>query len=1522
MSNFIKKAIALFLMLALIISIIPSPHVVIIHGVPDFMNEGSHRVSSDEPQEEYYLYGEYYTVNEHYHSEEYNLMNEYDSPEDDFLLQEELFPITPASGFLHPVSTGAGLTLAWDTPGDITIQLTDSFQMDGQLTIAAGRHVTIISDGGSHTLTSANNARHFNIAANGTLSLGVEHSPGAPGNNFTLQGQGVVNGGGGSIIVSGSVSGNTGSTLNMYGGTITGATNAGGTGGGAIHLAAASVFNMYGGTIDNNISDTASSGGGGAVNLSSTSVFNMYGGTLSNNIATIGGGGAVGAPTNATVGVTFNMYGGQIIGNRTDATHENHGGGGVFLQGTGSVFAMHSGAVISNNTARIGGGVRLRPNNSSAPSHVHFHMHGGEISGNNSTATGTSGGGVHLAPPVSGAIPTVFVMESGAIHSNIAVGNGGGIANSSGSNGGIIFDMRGGEIYDNQSGGTQGGGGVYLQGTRSVLTLHNGAVIRNNSADLGGGIRINVAIEPTGDAVGAIVNLNGGAVYANTAISNGGGIHMSGFSAVNVNSGQIRSNSAGGRGGGVLISAGAFALNGGAIEHNIAGTLGGGVSLNAGTGSINMLGGTISNNQAASGGGVGFNIPTTMDYNNFIPFFERVTIDSSVIFSENTATSGESVNDILRNIFVGDINVNAFNNNDIHTPSSGAAVSFITFDNNGNEILLHEIRVLPNSRFTDASEFPTPEEIREETQYYLWENEYSTGFDEWIFTNQWRANDPVAGQLVNLSSLNMAVPAQGLRFYAQIPQLLIVNDETLREAISRTTPNIPAVLVMQNDFDATQNASVIIPDGHDITITGRDSTNYTYFRNRGTTGHNVFDQRHIIVETGATLRLNNVTIQGNLPATNTFHGGVLVEEGAALYVNEGTVIENNRAIYGGGIFLRVPMPAVSGDPTTQPQTGGGGTVAINGATIRNNRATHFGGGICATGFTIDHPVFATTPRPSEQINTLTIGGNTRIHDNFAQYAGGGVMVAHFANCIIENVEIYNNDTRGWGGGIRFHNGGSVTMRDGAIRNNTANYGGGGIAGGGGVGGGYNFEVMPGTAEFNMYGGAIFHNNVTGAVDPGYAYSSFLGGGGIMVDGLVTFTMNGGEIFENSVPVARVASVPFGENPFGMGGGVFLNHGATFVINDGTIRDNQAYRGGGIHVATIENNAYHRTWLHAHNASVTGNTATENGGGIFATHYTNIDISDQVIFNNNRAVSLHSFFMYPTFGNTFVVSAGTHSGEGQGGYAGVNVDWATVSVPGTHALNNYDINFIFSESPPTKFLRVVFNPNGGDFTGYDQLPIRLVEFYGTYAPAFDASDNIVNPDLPKPTRNGYTFGGWFNTEAEANNLASQTGRILYSHSISNVDMRMLWARWIPIPGYTPEPGQTPEQNLPPNQVGPPISVSNQNREQTPELTGPESVISQPFYYIPSDVYLTSPPPGQVYLPPPLSDTEEPVTGTTESPEMDISPETPATTEEKKTTTEKRNPQTGDDFDMFRAAMLSVLFILSSVISLAVVKRRRR
>ncbi len=153
-------------------------------------------------------------------------------------------------------------------------------------------------------------------------------------------------------------------------------------------------------------------------------------------------------------GATFNMYGGNIVGN-----HVTGCGGGVYVlfANSGSTTFNLYGGRICGNAANHGAGVHM---NGDA-----FTIYGGSIE--NNTATG-DGGGVCINS-------NGFTMHGGTIRNNVANHNGGGVCN-----GGSGFAMDGGTITGNTVNGNYGGG-VYVGNTS--ITLGGDAKIIGNTVN-------------------------------------------------------------------------------------------------------------------------------------------------------------------------------------------------------------------------------------------------------------------------------------------------------------------------------------------------------------------------------------------------------------------------------------------------------------------------------------------------------------------------------------------------------------------------------------------------------------------------------------------------------------------------------------------------------------------------------------------------------------------------------------------------------------------------------------------------------------------------------------------------------------------------------------------------------------------------------------------------------------------------------------------------------------------------------
>lgn len=246
------------------------------------------------------------------------------------------------------------------------------------------------------------------------------------------------------------------STLDIFGGKITGG-KVSGNGGGAIALDDSKcVLNIYGGEI----SDNNGKNFGGAIFLNNKDkkggTVNMYGGTIANNTATNGG------VIYSACGGTVNLVGGTITGNNA-----TNGDGGVINMAGGTV-TISGAKLTGNSTSQYGGAVYLYNG-------VTATMTGGEISNNHA---GKEGGAVHVYGT------STFNLSDGKITGNSSVDGGAIYLNREPS----VLNMSGGVISGNTA--TGNGGAVYIYRSGSVCNL-SGGTIEKNTANVGGGIYVN-----------------------------------------------------------------------------------------------------------------------------------------------------------------------------------------------------------------------------------------------------------------------------------------------------------------------------------------------------------------------------------------------------------------------------------------------------------------------------------------------------------------------------------------------------------------------------------------------------------------------------------------------------------------------------------------------------------------------------------------------------------------------------------------------------------------------------------------------------------------------------------------------------------------------------------------------------------------------------------------------------------------------------------------------------------------------
>ena len=352
-----------------------------------------------------------------------------------------------------------------DKAGSITIGNTPSggkiiLDLFGHSVTGNGKDNVVKVDSGNLTL---NDSKGGGTITGGTTGVYLQN-----GSSFTMEG-GTISGNttgsnGGGVYVGkdstfnmkdGEISGNTvkdymykdkhyeadgggvlveGGTFNMSGGTITNNSAIGGNGGGVAvkdyydsgKFAGHSTFNMTGGTISNNHADTGNPnsqnepiGQGGGVYVGHGAGFNLNGGTISGNTADEGGGiftegadspryydGKVQDWSIKLPNGTFNMSDGTVLGNTANIGE----GGGIYIQGKGTITAGH---ILNNVTLTErdlgGGGIYIE--------------NGGELKLYNAIITDNKADGLGggLAACVHGKT-VVYVKNGAAIWENTANG--------------------------------------------------------------------------------------------------------------------------------------------------------------------------------------------------------------------------------------------------------------------------------------------------------------------------------------------------------------------------------------------------------------------------------------------------------------------------------------------------------------------------------------------------------------------------------------------------------------------------------------------------------------------------------------------------------------------------------------------------------------------------------------------------------------------------------------------------------------------------------------------------------------------------------------------------------------------------------------------------------------------------------------------------------------------------------------------------------------------------------------------
>jgi uncharacterized repeat protein (TIGR01451 family) len=346
-----------------------------------------------------------------------------------------------------------------------------------------------------------------------------------------------------------------------------------------------------------------------------------------------------------------------------------------------------------------------------------------------------------------------------------------------------------------------------------------------------------------------------------------------------------------------------------------------------------------------------------------------------------------------------------------------------------------------------------------------------------------------------------------------------------------------------------------------------------------------------------TLRRGNALTLADGPAGSTGGAGGAVYVDGASPIFKNVIVEESRALYGSGFYLRNASGSYSGVTARENGTGvsngrgggfyiEGGQPTFQGMTIQANIA------ITGAGIYLDNSA-ATLIQ-----NTIQNNGDATTLD------GGGLYITAGTTSLLTNSVASNQAQHG--GGLRLDNS-RATLRGNSINNNRAGTNPASSGQNDGLGGG-----------LYITGGAplVTANILSGnqAVHPALSY-----GGGVYVgQTAMTFNANtltnnqaqrGGGLYlaattqitlQNNTISGNVAQAP-NDDLRASGGGVYFA-GATITFTTNTLSQNSAPYGGGLYVAGAGDSQI------SHN-TLTANTASKDGGGVY------LDASDATLASN-------------------------------------------------------------------------------------------------------------------------------------------------------------------------------------------------------------------------------------------------------------------------------------------------------------------
>lgn len=994
--------------------------------------------------------------------------------------------------------------------------------------------------------------------------------------------------GGGKAFTNGGLIFNGGGTVEIYdGATLSGGISSAGnnatTGGGAIYNTG--TVKMYGGVIKDS---TCAAGYGGIINTNGT--FLMEGGTISGGKAVYGG-------NVLHRGGTFTMTGGTIENGysdpfadegdtiktdpKTDGTLTNgHTGGGnvAIINGGTFVLAQAEGktAEIKNGKADIDGGNIFVKNGK-------FQLDKGTVSGG--VAYYVSGNGLQGGGNIYATDSTATVDINGGVVEGGQAIRGGNVAIVSGAKFTVDGDAQL-NVTTPMANVAWMGANLFMRDTDVTLTggTFNGAAsYTDTDGDLGGNIYVcNKTLTLDGATVTGGKARTGGNIYLNNDASTklllksgtvtlgevqgeGGNIYIPAKATAEISGGYVTNGKANhkdnGQGGGIQNS-GILKISGGEISGNVTTHNGGNIRMNGGT--LEITGGLISGGEAeVYGGNIVLQDGATATFTNGT-IQNGIAWKGSNVFIHNGTFTMSQAEEATTQILGGEathgsvyVMAGKTFTMDGGTISGGKAVEF-----GGN---------VYNAGIFDMNGGIITAGTNTEGKTVDGGNVYTSGtftMDGGFITagvGDYGANVEVTGGTFTMNAGTIsggAAAMEGGNVYVYAGEF-IMNAGTTITGGSATTDG-GNVLVFNGKF--TMNDGTITAGKVEAAENGYVS------------GGNVS------VEGGTfTMKAGAITDGAQNVTSSRGGGNVAVVKKGTFTMEGGTISGGTTKGHGFGANLYVgfdatddgsaPTVSLLGGKIVGNKTTGGnvlveaGTLALDGATVKDGKAVGVGGNIRVLGGTLN--IKSGTVSGGA---TGSDGGNLAISGGTINISGGTVT-----------------------GGTATTNGGNVIVAGG-----TVNISGGTITSGVAATNGGNIATTAG--KVNMTGGTITEGSTT-KEEKADGISSMTGGGNVFMNG-GTFTMNG----ENAKVIDGTTNVS--------GGNVYVAKG-TFTLTEGTLANGEAtyalgngLQGGGNIYATSAN-----AKVYINGGEVYGGLAAR-GGNLCGVSSAELNIANDAVLTAN------------------------------------------------------------------------------------------------------------------------------------------------------------------------------------------------------------------------------------------------------------------------------------------------------------------